>query len=333
MLSMLDYGRAIVHFGRVAVGGAYFVKSRKTPLWAYASMRALFVFSNGRFNQVVVWASRPRGKGQNGDLCNGVLGRLDLRSAANLAAEIEEKGFKVFDVKLDPSLCKKLVEFARAAPAFPVPPADGRQSPEVYDPKRPLAPRYDFGEHVLLELPIIQDLVTDESLLAVARAYLRCQPVNDLVAMWWSTPYGAASSEAGQLFHFDADRIRFIKFFFYLTDVGPDNGPHCFVESSHRRKPKALLRDGRFTDEEILREYPEKVANICGDMGTILAVDTSGFHKGVPPRLGERLLLQLEFADSLFGQSYERVPLNAYSKAVAETVARLPRTFERLVST
>ena len=89
------------------------------------------------------------------------------------------------------------------------------------------------------------------------------------------------------------DRIKFLKFFFYLTDVGPDNGPHCYLRASHDRKPSALRRLDRITDEEILRHYgPERVVEVMGVRGTAAAVDTRGFHKGKPLTAGHRLIFQ-----------------------------------------
>ncbi len=96
--------------------------------------------------------------------------------------------------------------------------------------------------------------------------------------------------------------------FVYLTDVDTDNGPHCFVRGSHRTKPGRLLSDGRKSDEQILATYsPEDVVEITGGRGTIIAADTRGFHKGKDLVRGERLILQFEFATSMFGAEYPRI--------------------------
>lgn len=81
-------------------------------------------------------------------------------------------------------------------------------------------------------------MITDMNFFAIAQEYLACKPIHDLVLMWWSAPHSnKASSEAAQLYHFDMDHLKFLKFFIYLTDVDEHNGPHCYVRKSHIHKP------------------------------------------------------------------------------------------------
>jgi hypothetical protein len=129
----------------------------------------------------------------------------------------------------------------------------------------------------------------------------------DLIAMWWSAPFhGAAKSEAAQMYHFDLDRIKFLKFFFYITDVDSETGPHCYVRKSHKRLPPSLLKEGRLTDDEVEIGFgKENMMELGGKRGTIMAVDTRGLHKGKDLVMGKRLLFQIEFANSMFGQYYE----------------------------
>ena len=153
--------------------------------------------------------------------------------------------------------------------------------------------------------------------------------------MWWSAPFKSneekVRSKAAQLYHFDMDRIKFIKFFFYLSDVNTHNGPHCYIKSSHKNIPISLRRDGRFSDKEIFSEYPENyLVEITGQKGSILAVDTRGFHKGKPVEQGERLLLLIEFTNSLFGKTYNKIDLrNIISNETRETLAQFPHTYQR----
>lgn len=152
--------------------------------------------------------------------------------------------------------------------------------------------------------------------------------------MWWSTPaLKEPSSEAAQLYHFDMDRIKFLKFFIYLTDVTPSTGPHCFVAGSHRRKPAALLRDGRFQDHELERHYaPERFVEITGPKGTVLAADTRGFHKGKPLETGSRLIFQVEFAVNMFGASRRLIEINeAFTSKFIDLTHRYPYVYSNFV--
>ena len=174
-------------------------------------------------------------------------------------------------------------------------------------------------------------MIADQSILAVSQSFLKSKPVLDLVSMWWSTAISKeASSEVAQLFHWDMERIKFLKFFFYLTDVDHDTGPHCFVKGSNNGFPISVRRDGRISDEEISKAYPsENIVEITGKKGTILAVDTSGFHKGKNLKHGDRLLLQFEFSNSLFGVNSEYFVVNDPITELKKSAISFPFVYQR----
>jgi hypothetical protein len=313
----------------MSIGFLVFLVTKKTPPPAVSSMRWLFVFTNGRLNDAWAKASairrpaRPVG-------ASGVLGDLTERDVTEIAERLDADGYFLFDAKLDPATCEEIVRFARATPGQLTPRPDGGPEVALFDPDAPLAPRYEISEEAMLQNPTVQRLAVDPSFRAVAAAYLGCRPVNDLVAMWWSVPFGdAPSSEAAQLFHFDLDRPRFLKFFFYLTDVAAEQGPHCYVKGSHRHRPHSVLKDSRLSDTEITRAYPaDDLIEVVGPRGTILAADTTGFHKGIPPVEGHRLMFQIEYANSLFGSEYNRISTD-WADDVRETIEREPFAFQR----
>jgi hypothetical protein len=316
----------------LAAGLLVHLFTKRTPLAATGSLRRLFVVTDGRINDAGARVSAALHPPVSLGTVRGVVGELDPSAVDSIARDIERNGYHVFEAKLDQGTCQRIVDFAGNATATIIPGPAGGPSESVYDPASPLGPRYDLAERRMFELPELQELATDETLMAVAQAYLRCRPVNDLVAMWWSAAYGnAPSSEAAQLFHFDMDRLKFIKFFVYLTDVDEDHGPHVYVKSSHVRKPKAVRRDGRISDEEILRQYGDNaIIEITGEQGTVLAVDTRGFHKGKALETGDRLLFQVEFANSLFGVPYNRIAVaSGWSQRALEQLRRHPAVFER----
>jgi Phytanoyl-CoA dioxygenase (PhyH) len=315
-----------------AVGLTVHAFTKRTPPIAAESMRRLYVATDGRINDAGGRVSAVLHPPVRIDGARGVLGDLEPPAVDAIARDIAQNGYHIFDTKLDGGVCERIVEFARRTPATLIPAPAGRPSEAVFDPAALLAPRYDLAEARIFELPELQELATDQTLMAVAQAYLKCRPVNDLVAMWWSAAFGAApSSEAAQLFHFDMDRLKFIKFFVYLTDVDESHGPHVYVASSHVRKPKPVRRDGRIPDEEIVGQYGrEAIVEITGERGTILAVDTRGFHKGKALETGDRLLFQVEYTNSLFGVPYNRIaPGNDWSAQALEQLRRYPAVFQR----
>ena len=249
------------------------------------------------------------------DSISGVLGNLTPSDVTDISNKIKENGYYKFPNLLNDEQLQRLIRFSKATPAVPRMAKD--KTPVIYNGETPISPIYDFKSQALFEAPVVQQLLLDKSILAVAQEYLGPAPVLDLLTMWWSTAAckDVDLSKAAQLYHFDLDRLKFLKFFIYLSDVDTYNGPHCYIEKSHKIKPKQLRRDGRILDEELKALYPASdFKEITGPKGTILAVDTSGFHKGKPLEKGERLLFQMEFATSMFGQNYPLVELNHTAK-------------------
>jgi hypothetical protein len=316
------------------VGYLFFLCTGRTPWVVYVVFLLLHEQTEGRFTRWLAEAIKRRRPLLDFSAADGVLGNgpeleeeLD-RAAANL----REQGYHVFLTRLPSALLDELVEFATRQPATLRPSQEGCPARLVFDRHEPKAPTYRFDESHLVSLPAVQVLVGDTSLMSLAQDYFEVAPINDLLAMWWSTPWGQqASSEAAQLFHFDVDRIRFLKIFFYLTDVGPENGPHVFVRGTHGPRRAPFYEARRFSDEEIASAYPVgDIVAITGPAGTIVAVDTSGLHKGELPRSGCRLIFQMEFATSLFAQEYNC--LQVPESAVAEFRRRMnlyPPVFER----
>lgn len=148
--------------------------------------------------------------------------------------------------------------------------------------------------------PEVARLATDPVLLDVAERYLGAPPRHMGTRLWWSFPAEVSNlerSKASQLYHFDLDDFRFLKFFFYLTDVDEGAGPHIAVLGTHNRKKlshQALIR--RLSDEQIAASYgADRIRSICLRAGRGFAEDTFCLHKGQAPTERSRLLLQLEY--------------------------------------
>jgi len=319
------------------IGYIFLPVTKKTFFYSYASLRKLFVLTNGRFNDFVSRLISFKKKKYNDIIANGVLGNLSPEHVRQIAGELEQNGMYIFENVLDENTVKAIEEFARKEPATYLMVDNTKKAKysdnKVYvDPENPVSPRYEYGFDQIMKCKELESLVFDQSLLAVAQEYLKCSPVLDLVAFWWSLPYkGKGKSEAAQMYHFDMDRIKFIKFFFYLTDVDTDTGPHCYVKSSHKRLPPALLKDGRIEDAEIERAFSKNnMIEICGKRGTIMAVDTRGLHKGKPLTKGYRLLFQIEMANSMFGQYYPPVTIKSLNPQHQNIVKHYRRTYSQI---
>lgn len=311
--------------------GYYWYKIfNKTPWYSYLSLRKLFYTSNTQFNKRLseriakensVYTIKP----------SGILGNLSDGEVKKVSDEIQRNGYYVFPTFLPDETIEYLTQLSYRTKAKLIPAPKEGASSDYFKRGNEKAIKYQYFEEDLIQDHVIQKLICDPSILAVAQAFLKSKPVIDLISMWWSTAVSKqASSEVAQLYHWDMERIKFLKFFFYLTDVDTDTGPHCYVKGSNNGFPATVRRDGRILDEEINKAYPaENLIEINGKRGSILAVDTSGFHKGKNLKRADRLLLQFEFANSLFGINSEYFTVNNASPALREATKSFPFVYQR----
>lgn len=147
---------------------------------------------------------------------------------------------------------------------------------------------------------LIQEFAQDSMLLEVASAYNR-EPTLTAFTLAARMPASAGNKGSGEGWHRDAFP-RQVKAILYLTDVQPENGPFQWIRDSHRRVE--LLRDMRSADLEykqyrlteehvarLLRLQPEREKTFTAQAGTLILVDTSSVHRGMPIRAGTRYAL------------------------------------------
>jgi hypothetical protein len=154
------------------------------------------------------------------------------------------------------------------------------------------------------ECEAIGALATDPLLNWIALKYLGSVPKFLGVNLWWTYPIRPSREDKlkhAHFFHRDVDDFRFLKFFFYLTEVEPGDGAHWLVSGSHRKPPYIRFKDRfllrRFEDLEIERFYdPAAVMEVVGGPGLGFAEDTLCVHKAASPSRKPRLMLQLQFA-------------------------------------
>lgn len=292
-------------------GYEVFLKTGQTPHEAHMANINLFCSTNGIFNEAfndeLKQTNPPQPVPENLQGVTGIYATTDFKK---INAELNEKGYVHFEQKLSKELCQRLYNYALNAPAR-IPP--GYKEVVKYNPDKPLAEIYRLDIQDLGNNADIQQLMIDPVLVNFARNYLGCEPIFDFPAMWWSTAFQKeASDDAAQRYHFDLDRVKWLKIFFYINDVTLENGPHCYIEGSHKPKvkPAELLSRGyaRIPDEDLKPYYkPEAFKVACGEAGSIFMGDTKCWHKGMPLKEGHRLALELEYTSSLFGANYPKI--------------------------
>ena len=309
---------------RLLIGVTLFVIFKKNTNFAYQGMVNAFCDTKGKSNQwmhrCVQWFKKPYLLPNEID---GVLGALDKEKVKKIAKEIDEKGYYVFEQGLSSSTVDKLLQFALETKARVRPTENFYNSVDAVrelemqtiNRESPVSIRYDFKTQDLLDNEEVQKLLADVSIMAVAQAYLQCQPKSDVLGMWWHTAFSKEeNAESATMYHFDMDRIKWLKFFFYLTDTRKDTGAHQFIEGSHNGNiPKKFLQQGyaRLNTKEVLDHYGEdKEITYEAPAGTIIAEDTSGLHRGNPVQRDDRLVFQIQFSNSLFGAESHTGKLN-----------------------
>jgi len=240
---------------------------------------------------------------------------------------LQANGVYVFKNRLPKDMVARMRQSALEVPSM----ARGLDRPTgPYPRSAPEVGRYDIDEDNTMLSPDMQDYTSDPALALIAARYLGQPVIQDQTALWWTTTKGSADAALNAwMFHQDRDRLSFLKFFVYLTDVGPDNGPHTVVQGTHKQIPRSLRADGRQTDDAV-REAGlwDRVISLSGPAGTMMAVDTVGLHKGLPPQAGDRCVLQVEFATSLFGAPVD-YPVFTPSPLTAERYREMPNILQR----
>jgi hypothetical protein len=285
-----------------------FQRTGETPNAAYHALRQLYVQTDGWFNdafQFIYGLQHPAVLRY--PIQDSILD-INENACQEAVNGLKRNGYFIFKQKVAEKYLEPLTEFSLRTPAKMLRPGEIIEATDVcFDPKNPIASIYRMPEQTVLNQQIAQQIIADPALLHIAQNYLGSQISVSNVQLWWTTPFACKEpkSELAQLFHFDISRVKWLKFFVYLTDVGTNDGPHCYVRGSQSRKPKACLEDRRFQDDELHKLYkPEDFAEITGPRGTLMAVDTRGWHKAKLPTAGNRLIMQIEYASTLFGETY-----------------------------
>jgi len=329
-----DKVRVWAGLARYLLGGGMTLSGRQAALRLHCA-------TNGRFTESMAPLLRRMRPPRPTHAATGFLGTLSADKLENIAESIRRDGFYVFENRLPESLVEDLTQFATGRPCFV--PGLSKSPGEHYVPdiSAPLGKKYSVVEDEIIRSQAMQQLMADPSFLAVSETYLRTHPMMADVTLWWSAVHpGNAAEDAGQYYHFDFDTPPgWLMFFFYLTDVDSSHGPHMFVRGSHRpgHPAAAQLRARgyqRIEDREIEAAFgKENIVEILGRRGTILAVDTRGFHKGKPLEQGSRLMSQLIFTYPQFaGAHVAKQPLPPdLHPSLAQAIARTPRLYQKFL--
>jgi hypothetical protein len=237
-------------------------------------------------------------------------------------SQLDTDGYAILDTKFDPEIVQELSTYFASAPCTLTSDQELNMDPNdrvVVDFENPLAEKYSVDTNVVLMNTAVRKMLLDRGLLQIAQEYLGSTPIVDIVTAWYSFPSANPSHEAAQLFHFDLDRVRWLKVFLLLTDQTIETGAHVYIPGTQRDGgiSSGLLAKGytRLEDPEVETFYPRETwKSMVAPAGSILLEDTRGLHKGISLQRDHRLMLQFEYTQTLFGHVpfLATVPLDDY---------------------
>jgi Phytanoyl-CoA dioxygenase (PhyH) len=309
-------------------------RTGETPPTAHSALIAQFTKHGGRTNdllaRMISLSSRPYRIVET----DGVLKPISRTAYAEANAHLNRFGYFILPERLPESFCDKIAD--RIAGANYTVRADGIAydgATHKFDPSAPIAPNYMLSNDDTTDVPEVQELICDPVLINIAQNYLDAKAIFSGMSLYWSAAVkDRPDNQAAQTFHWDMERIKWLRFFINLTDVGPDQGPHCYIAGSHRTgnmPPEIHLKGyARHPDDEVLRIFGKTAyREFTAPKGTIVAEDSRGLHKGKVLRNGTRLMLAFELSSSLFGANKRHNIRAFHSDRFRQFTKRYPKLY------
>jgi hypothetical protein len=208
-------------------------------------------------------------------------------------------------LQLPPQIVTEIQAFAEETPCFGNHDRQRELLPADHIAQQTAANPVSSGHYFerITDCAAITAVQQDNLLQTVARSYLGDRSCVIATRLWWSFPVPSEIAKEPELrprdmLHFDLDDWRMLKFFFYLTPVSSEAGPHLYMRGTHRRhilKHQLSLTVGR-PAEEVLEAYgPDGLVTIEGNAGFGFAEDPFGFHAGSLAHTTPRLMLEVAF--------------------------------------
>jgi hypothetical protein len=299
-----------------------------TPKISFNSMLRLFYISGGISNDFISFFTKRK------------ISQYKKHIYSNLVDKINEDGVFIVDNFLSEtelSKIKKIIENYK----FKLRKTDKqfndqsfKEEYHYFDPNNPKAVLYEVDSNYLINQNIIQKIITKNNIYEICRDYFKAEPVFDNVSLSISSNFNkkenTGDAEAAQLFHFDLERPKWLKFLIYINDINLNNGPHCYVKKTHLNNgiPFALRSRGyvRLKDYELEKFNLEKSV-LTAKAGTAIIEDTRGLHKGEKLVYGYRILLNIQMNNSLFGAPIRNFVFNKIDAEELILFSRLKNVF------
>jgi len=220
--------------------------------------------------------------------------QMSAEEIEKVVVQLQRDGYMILPKPLDAQEVAEISDFAFSTPGL------GSELSREIIISRDAIPegeaRYYWWMDQLAALPAVQRILTEGPYCKIAQEYLGCRPIIAHISLFLDRPF--KGNYEPYSYHYDNEGPGFLKFFFFLTDVEVGTGAHYFMVGTHPHiKPKSFAKAAIYKEEDIHRCYGrDKEIIVRGPAGTVLAEDTSGFHRGSILERNHRLLMQIEFS-------------------------------------
>jgi hypothetical protein len=327
--------RSWIEIAQIGYGMWKNAKTGHTPKASHIALVSQFTRSGGRLNdrisRLISLVNRP----YRVEEASSLIPLSENESFALIQEQMLRDGYYIFDNRLPEAFCDKIAaDIENASFIVRDDAIEYDQDYRVnYDRSNPIAPNYMLSADETTDVHGVQELVADPTLINVAQNYLRAKSIFTGISLYWSAKNkDVPDMKAAQAFHWDMERIRWIRFFICLTDVNEDNGPHCFIKGTHKTggMPDSITSKGyvRHTDQDVIAMFgKEAYMEFTCKKGTIIAEDSRGLHKGKMLKSGERLMLAFELSNSTFGADKRHKIMNFKSTMFEKFKNKYPKLY------
>jgi len=135
----------------------------------------------------------------------------------------------------------------------------------------------------------------DVFFLKTVESYFGFEPNLQHISAWIDVPNDEYYKDpiSTQLFHRDADDLKLIKTFFYLTDVKKENGPFEFIKGTHKC-PYHIVKNNNEVhyNNLVLKKFgADNLVSFESPKNTMIMADTNGYHRGSKLQKDIRVLI------------------------------------------
>ena len=209
--------------------------------------------------------------------------------------EIQKNGYAVIPNFFDKEICEACI----------------RDMDVMYDTKKEFVHNTEYADSRIFGAEDLSENIrkfADDSFLhKIANAYNAVPTSNGFTLAGRIKATGHEFGSGGS-WHRDS-YFRQFKSLLYLTDVNVENGPFQVIHRSHRSKQISIDSKNANLEsmqcsfnqnivEKILNESPDRLKTLTGNAGTLVLVDTSIIHRGLPLEEGIRYALTNYFFEN-----------------------------------